>query len=319
MVMFVPATPGPPHTHSLYTPSVAGAESNVAAYLHALGLTVNWISRVGEDSFGRFILDWLVTRGVDVSLVERDPSWGTGVAFKEIGDEGTQVTYFRSDSAFSKTTSTLARSVARSAPALIHTSGITLALSQGCRDFVEAVHALRGPQTVISFDVNWRPSLWQPHRAHTASVDAQSTVLAAAQSSDVVFVGQDEAEELWGVSDLTEIRRLVDEPRLLVVKRGSEGCTVFGDGEMIEVPALRVSVVEQVGAGDAFASGFLAGQFRRLSLRDSARLGTIVASSALSVSTDVGPLPSPAYVDSLMRLSDAEWASSTYSPASLGK
>jgi 2-dehydro-3-deoxygluconokinase len=68
-------------------------------------------------------------------------------------------------------------------------------------------------------------------------------------------------------------------------------------------------VVEQVGAGDAFAAGFLVGVLRDLPVRMCLRLGTITAAAALRVPSDVGPIPSPCVVDRLLALDDNEWRS----------
>src|SRR5699024_9245398 len=79
----------------------AGAESTVALYLAERGRRVGWVSRVGEDPFGRRMLSDLSVCGVDVSLVETDPAHPTGVYFKDPRPAGTAVHYYRSGSAAS--------------------------------------------------------------------------------------------------------------------------------------------------------------------------------------------------------------------------
>jgi 2-dehydro-3-deoxygluconokinase len=103
----------------------------------------------------------------------------------------------------------------------------------------------------VSFDVNHRPALW-------ADDVAARALDALARRADLVLVGRDEAERLWGTMDAAAIRdRFPDVPEL-VVKDGDVGATAFvGDLTVFE-PAIRVDVVEAVGAGDAFAGGYLA-------------------------------------------------------------
>ena len=104
---------------------------------------------------------------------------------------------------------------------------------------------------------------------------------ALAARSDLVFIGLDEAARLWGaeVVSADDVRALLPEPRLLVVKDGAVGATEFardaagGADVRTHVPALSVEVVEQVGAGDAFAAGYLARTARRSRLRRPARHG----------------------------------------------
>jgi 2-dehydro-3-deoxygluconokinase len=139
-------------------------------------------------------------------------------------------------------------------------------------------------------------------------------MLEAARAVDIVFVGLDEANDLWGSTYPLEVRRLLPDPEILVVKQGAEGCTVFRGDEQVFVPALIVDVVEPVGAGDAFAAGFLSGYLSGMAIRDAGRLGTIVASCSLSVVTDIGALPGREYIRELLQLTDEGWRGQRFAP-----
>jgi 2-dehydro-3-deoxygluconokinase len=77
------------------------------------------------------------------------------------------------------------------------------------------------------------------------------------------------------------------------------------------VPALTVRVVEPVGAGDAFAAGFLSGLMRQLPVERSLRLGHLSAASALRVAADHGPLPDPAVIATLLDADETTWRAAT--------
>lgn len=299
MAMFVPELSGSPTSESRYRISVAGAESNVATYLAMLGVRAAWVSHVGADPFGDYILEELGRRGVDVSHTFADSSRPTGVAFKDRSEEQTLVRYYRAGSAASDMGAETARTVHDLDAKLVHLSGITPALSSSCKGFVHDVMKSRRDNARVSFDVNWRPVLWKDGN--------NESILTFARAADIVFVGLDEAQALWGSADASEVRRLLHEPEILVVKQGSDGATVFHHDQWSFIPALTVDVVEPVGAGDAFAAGFLAGQLAGMSVERSARLGTILASSTLSVATDVSDLPAWEYVEELLQLEDEEW------------
>lgn len=303
MAMFVPETAQPLSPDSRYRISVAGAESNVAISLAKLGLSAAWVSRVGDDAFGRLILEQIATMGVDVTHVTTDGTRPTGVAFKNRATRQTVVDYYRTGSAASGMDASTALAVHSFSPRLVHLTGITAALSESCEAFIERVIASRRPGTMISFDVNWRPALWAGRET--------DALLTIAQHADIVLVGLDEATDLWGVASVDGIRALIDAPTL-VVKRGAAGSTVFHEGERTEVPALQLDVLEPVGAGDAFAAGFLAGMLRGLTMLQAARLGTIVASSSLSVLTDIGHLPEPDYIQELLHADEEEWLAHRY-------
>lgn len=300
MVMFVPerrdrTRPDLP----VYVPTAAGAESNVAAFLASLDVQTAWVSRVGADPFGDFLLNELAGLGVHVTGVARDARRNTGVAFKEIHEGWTSVQYYREGSAASAMDASTRLAAEAIGGRLTHLSGITPALSDSCEELARTLAHDRPAGHLLSFDVNWRPSLWRQRDP--------SALIGLARAADIVFVGDDEAQALWGTSEADAVRDLLPDVPTLVVKHGPRGATVFSDGTCLFVPSLRVDVVEVVGAGDAFAAGFLAGTLAGRELRDRARLGTIVAGSALQVTSDIGPLPPTAEIDALLALSEEEW------------
>jgi 2-dehydro-3-deoxygluconokinase len=272
-------TPDPPAPLSLGGPmrlDAAGAESTVACYLAMLGVRSAWASRVGDDPLGVFLRTRVASYGVDTSLVTVDGSAPTGVFFKDPG-ERTAVYYYRTGSAAAR----LGPDLLPALSGVVHLSGITPALSSSCADLVE--QALASPLTV-SFDVNYRPGLWP--------VAAAAPVLhRLAGRADVVFVGLDEARTLWDVATPGDVRALLPTPGVLVVKDGAVGAHSFGPAGETFAAAPAVDVVEPVGAGDAYAAGYLYGLLHDLPEPDRLRLGHLVAGAALRVTGDVGDLP----------------------------
>ncbi len=302
MALFVPAEPGPAGEVRVWQRTAGGAESNVACHLVALGVRAAWVSALGQDPFGYALLGEIEAAGVDVSQVRMDPDRPTGVYFKETGtDGGSPVRYYRRGSAASGMGPDLLPRLDLDGVRLIHLSGITPALSTGCEQLVRAL--LAGPRAgrQISFDVNWRPALWQ---GRDPAVLSELAALA-----DIVFVGDDEAIQVWGTGNARELRELLPQPSTLVVKHGERGATVFErDRAPVFAPALQVEVVEAVGAGDAFAAGFLAATLRREPPGIRLRSGHLQAASTLLTHNDVGePLP-PGVVAELLEADDRAWA-----------
>lgn len=290
--------------------SVAGAESNVAMYLADLGRSVCWLSAVGDDAFGRRVCAAVGAAGVDVTGVRTDPERPTGLLVKDPGRDRTRVHYYRSGSAASALGPDVLDDPRVRSAALVHLTGVTPALSPSCRDLVErALGTPRGERLyAISFDVNHRPALWPDGTAATV-------LRELADRADIAFVGLDEAQDLWGADlEPADVRRLLGRPRILVVKDGARAAHAFaeggggGGGGVCTVPALRTDVVEPVGAGDAFAAGFLAGLLDGHDMRRALRLGHLTASSALKVTGDHGPLPDTATIARLLDLTDEDWS-----------
>ncbi|MFS8199714.1 sugar kinase [Streptomyces sp. CWNU-52B] len=257
--------------------AVAGAESTVAQYLADLGHRTAWASRVGADPFGDRVLAELSRSGVDVRHVERDPAAPTGVFFKDPAPDGTRVHYYRAGSAASRLTPTYLDRLPVASARLVHLSGITPALSASCAATATELLARAGAAGVPrSFDVNHRPGLWD---ADTA----RAPLLALARRSDVVFVGLDEARAVWDVATPEDVRDLIGSSVSIVVKNADIGATLFEPGARggVFVPAEPAEVVEPVGAGDAFAAGYLSAWLQGADPRERLLTGHRVAAFAL--------------------------------------
>jgi 2-dehydro-3-deoxygluconokinase len=194
---------------------------------------------------------------------------------------------------------------------VLHLSGITAALSDGCLGLMRELTAPRPGRPLVSFDVNHRPGLWRDHP------EGPRVLLDLARRADLVFVGDDEARDAWGLRGARAIREALPEPDVLVVKYGRGGAVVF-DKEVPEgtedatgtatfVRALRVDVVAAVGAGDAFAAGFLSATLRGLPARDRLRHGHLTAAAALTVPGDLAEPPARGLADRLAALDDGAW------------
>ncbi|MEU9355142.1 sugar kinase [Streptomyces griseoloalbus] len=314
MVTFLPSRPGRLADVPSFDRGIGGAESNVACVLAAAGHTTRWVSRVGADGFGDHLVEAIGGYGVDVSYVRRDPDRPTGVYFRTAGDragDAHEVAYYRAGSAASAMTAADVGLDAVHAGRVLHLSGITAALSADCLDLMRELTAPRPGRPLVSFDVNHRPGLWRD--AHGPEV-----LLELARGADVVFVGDDEAREAWGLHGARAVREALPEPAIVVVKQGGGGAVAFdkdtdglpredATGTATFVPALRVDVVAAVGAGDAFAAGFLSATLRGLPVRDRLRHGHLTAAATLTAPGDLAPPPARALADRLTALDDTAW------------
>lgn len=263
---------------------IAGAEGNVAVGLVAAGHRAVWASRLGDDPLGMRITGELGRRGVEL-WAEKDTDAPTGVMFKDPGVESSSVYYYRRGSAASRMDSGFLPVDRLQGVRIVHTTGITPALSPSCRAMVDGLYAdAREAGALVSFDVNDRRALWSMD-------DAQATLTRLADAADIAFVGRDEAERLWGTATAADVRAHLPNCRLLVVKDGDVGATAFAAGEEpVFVPAPRVEVVEPVGAGDAFAAGFLAATLDGAALTDRLSAGHAAAARVLRTHGDLPPI-----------------------------
>jgi 2-dehydro-3-deoxygluconokinase len=278
MVLGIPARPGRLRHAASLELKVGGAESNVAIALSRLGVSAGWVSFLGDDEPGQLVLDRVRGEGVDTSRVRRLQDHPTGLYLREQVGAATRVYYYRRDSAASAMAEDAFDPAYLEGAEFLHLTGITPALSKGCRHFIHWVAEEAGESgTRLSFDVNYRSKLWSPEEARAFTEELLPRV-------DLFFAGDEEARALWGRDDEEFLRELAGMgPQEVVLKRGKEGSVVVIGGEVFEQPAFPVEDVDPVGAGDAFDAGYLAGHLWGLEAED--RLRVANAMGALSVAT----------------------------------
>ena len=232
-----------------------GAESNVAIGVARLGGTAAWIGRVGADSLGHMIARELRAEMVETVAIV-DPEAATAVMLKERPRPGvSRVTYYRRCQAGSRLCPADIPPGMVERGRILHVTGITAALGEQPHAALHsAVDRAEKAGCIVSFDVNHRASLWPDRES------AVNAYRALARRADIVFAGQDEAELVTGETDL---RRQVDGLLALgvgqvVIKRGAQGALAASGDTFHTRDAHRITVVDTVGAGDAFVAGWLA-------------------------------------------------------------
>jgi len=291
MVSFAAHEAGALDAAATFTKIVAGAETNVGVGLARLGLKVAWVSRLGADSFGRYIRCSLEAEGIDCTAVITDTTRPTGFMLKSRALEGQDpvVEYFRRGSA----ASALSRDDFDEARFLtarhLHVTGITPALSPGCAELVEhAMTAMRAAGRTVSFDPNLRPTLWPSREAMTAHLNRLAGL------ADWVLPGIAEGRTLTGLDKPEDIAAFYLErgARAVVIKLGAEGAywrTHEGAGR---VPGVEVAnIVDTVGAGDAFAAGVLSGRLEGLDWPQAVARANWVGAQVIQVIGDMDGLP----------------------------
>ncbi|CAI1773736.1 sugar kinase [Serratia fonticola] len=295
MAMFVAAQTGDLAEVESFTKRIAGAELNVAIGLARLGLNVGWVSRIGNDSFGRFTLQQLAKEGVNAQRVTVDSRYPTGFQLKSKNTDGTDpsVEYFRKGSAASHlSTADFDRDYFAGARHL-HLSGVAAALSAESLELCHfAAAEMRAQGKTISFDPNLRPVLWSSREL----MIEQLNKLACA--ADWVLPGLKEGQILTGQSTAEGIADFYLERgvQAVIIKTGPEGAWFkTAAGDQAAVPAVKVTnVVDTVGAGDGFAVGTLSALLEGKTLLQAVQRGNKIGSLAIQAIGDSEGLPSRA-------------------------
>jgi 2-dehydro-3-deoxygluconokinase len=286
MGLVVQGAPGSLRNGETMTFGMGGSESNVAIGVRRLGHEATWIGRVGADPPGELILRELRAERVQALSVTDPSPTGLMVRWRPSGAHG-RVTYYRRHSAGSHLSSgDIPADVVRGA-AVLHVTGITLALGSGPADAIaHAVDVAREAGVTVSLDLNYRSALW-------SSDDAAPALEAAVRRADVVFGGELEAEIVTGAADPLQAALALEAlgPTQVVIKRGAHGCLARIDGVTIEQPAPTVAAVDTVGAGDACVAGYLAELMGGAEPGVRLRTATAAGAFAVTVSGDWEGLP----------------------------
>ncbi|MFD1801184.1 sugar kinase [Mixta tenebrionis] len=292
MALFVACETGDLAAVENFTKRIAGAELNVAIGLARLGLKVGWVSRVGDDAFGRFTRQQLAKEGVDHQRVTSDNRFPTGFQLKSKVEDGSDpaVEYFRRGSAASHlSVADFDRDYFGSARHL-HLSGVAAALSPTSLELLNhTAQEMRAMGKTISFDPNLRPVLWPSEQEMVKQLNN------LAFQADWVLPGEKEGLILTGHRQPEAIADFYLDKgvKTVIIKTGSEGAWYkTADGEKGQVAAIRVeNVVDTVGAGDGFAVGVISALLEGKTLPQAIRRGNKIGSLAIQVIGDSEGLP----------------------------
>lgn len=289
MVSFTPGASGALRYVPDYRMRVAGAESNLAIGASKLGIDVGWISKLGEDEFGHYILNGIRAEGVDTKGIIFDTNNPTGIMFKETGVGETKVYYYRSGSAASHLVPEDLNEEYFKGAKILHLTGITPVLSETCKETVlKAIEIAEKLGIQISFDPNIRKKLWK-------DTDFSPLIRDITLRSNIVLLGLDEAKVLFDTEKQEEIFEILftkGKAELVAIKDGAEGAWV-GNKEMTKkLPPFPCKCIEPIGAGDGFNAGFLSGVIKGKDLITCGRMGTIAGALATQTTGDIEGYPS---------------------------
>ena len=280
MGLLDPVEEGPLRLGMSMTLRFAGAESNFAIALARLGVPVRWISRVGRDPLGGLIVSALAGEGVDVDFVgSQEGRTGAFVKWREGGRS--RVAYYRAGSAACALSPADAPEKALEDVRLVHLTGITMAISDSARALVlDLARRAKARGITVVFDPNFRPAL--PDTVEAAAARQRPLL----DYVDWYLCGLEEGNGLWRTTSEAELARAI--PVRSVIRLGDRGAVV--DGEVVP-PTRAVDVVDEVGAGDAFAAGFAFGLLRGWDPLMCVRAANLLAAHALAGTGDWETLP----------------------------
>jgi len=269
---------------------VAGAEVNFSIGMARLGHDVTYITRLGNDPFGKSIQSFLKNNDIDTSFVTFDDKHATGMQWKQKVSAGDpEVFALRKNSAASTMDIQSISSLSLTDFQHLHLTGIPPALSTSCREMVyELARKAKAQGVSISFDPNIRPALW-PDKKEMAAVINDIAFLA-----DIVFPGMEEGRLLTGREIPEGIAQFYHDAgvKTVIIKLGPKGAYTSSEDKKFYTEGFKVhKVIDTVGAGDGFAVGVTSALLEELPLEEAVRRGTAIGALAVMAPGDNDGLP----------------------------
>jgi 5-dehydro-2-deoxygluconokinase len=250
---------------------VGGCPTNISVGTRRLGLKSALLTAVGNDRVGDFILNFLRKEGVDTRFTPTKPGRRTSAVLLGIQPpDKFPLIYYRDNNADIELNidDVLASPVADSRLLLISGTGLSKEPSRSATQF--AAELATASDTEVVLDIDYRPDQWHDARAFGTTVRLTLPLV------DIAIGTEDEVKAATGAAtgEVAVARLLQGVRKAVVYKRGGEGCSVYlKDGTVYNVPPFHITVLNVLGAGDAFASGFLYGYLQGWGWEKAARMG----------------------------------------------
>ncbi len=301
---------------------LGGSPLNIAVGAARLGVRAALVTAVGEDQVGDFILAGLAREGVETRFIPRKAGTRTSAVLLAIQPpDRFPITFYRDNAAdIQLGIDDLARVPIESARAVV-VNGSALAREPSRSATFSACERAQAAGVPVYLDLDFRADQWHDVRAFGVTVRALLPMVG-------VVLGTEEeinAALLTRVEDVRITHEQITAPTIhgdlaanvaallsraptVVVKEGARGCTVHVRGEQpLPVPGFPVDVVSVLGAGDAFAAGFVTGRLRGLGWAESARLGNACGAIVVTRIGCADFTPTQAEVDAFVALKGG-WA-----------
>ena len=268
---------------------VGGCPTNISVGTRRLGMRSVLLTAVGEDPVGDFVLHFLNQEGVVSNFILRKPGRRTSAVILGIEPpDKFPLVFYRDNCADIELTieDVAATPIAQSRLLLISGTGLSREPSRSATVF--AAECARASGTKVVLDLDFRPDQWHDARAFGVTIrsilrltdlvlgTADEVNAAALQEEISVTVEHSQVSGARVSGDVSQSVKkiLASGPDAVVLKRGGEGTTVYlQSGETVEAATFPVEVCNVLGAGDAFASGFLYGYLKGWDWYRSARMG----------------------------------------------
>ena len=293
-----------------YIRKAGGAPANVAIAVSKNGLGASMCCKVGDDDFGRFLMDTLAEYNVRAACPELCKEAITTMAFVTLAEDGERrFTFARKPGADMLLKEADVREADIADSVIIHAGSCSLSAEPEAAATVRALRLGHEMGKLVSFDVNYRNLMWND------DVEACGKAVAdILKYVDLLKISEEEVDMLGGEAAIPALMKEYD-IALVVETLGANGVCAFFGGDSFDVAGRKVKAVDATGAGDAFWGAFLAklricGVEKAADLtadiiRQALKYGNISGSICVQTKGAIASIPTRMQIEAVMREGDA--------------
>ena len=252
---------------------VSGQVGYVASALASLGVEVNVIANVGDDYYGKFILEKMKKSKINTEGIAKVKGSSTGITVSLVNTEGERalISYLGSMEYFNEKDIRKSWRLIEECRYIIF-NGYFLLPNLKFNEIQQILAELQNSGKIIVLDTGWDPSNWP--KEHIKEIKG------LLEYTDIFLPNLDEAEAIVKNKDLAMILNTLTQwgPPVVAVKMGKEGCIAIKDGKVYKQPSFKVKVTDTTGAGDTFNAGFIYGLIKEWDFEKSLQFANALAS-----------------------------------------
>lgn len=253
--MLIDFTPVPDMKLS-YTANPGGAPANVAVSCARNGIEAGFLGKLGNDDFGRLLKKTLEDEGVKLLAPGLTDDATTTLAFVTLDETGDRsFTFARKPGADMLLSEDDVNDVDFNDWDIVHAGSVSQSGTPSRESVLLALKKAKEASKIVSFDINYRDKIWSEDVCR-AEVDKVLPYV------DLLKISEEELGFVGGAANIDKFMK-DNSVTVVVLTRGGEGARIFFDGRSADIPAMKVSVKDTTGAGDAYWGGFLSSLLRR--------------------------------------------------------
>lgn len=237
-----------------FTRVAGGAPANVVGAVTKLGIPSKFLTKLGDDPFGDYIIEVLDEAGIDTSYIKRDKEAETALAFVSLAADGNRdFKFYRKNSADLRYSGYDIEPDVLDDCGMIHFCSVDLVQSPMKDAHKKLIDMANGKDVLVSFDPNLRFSLWDDLQ------ELKETVNEFLPFADIVKISDEELEFITGHTDIKEaVSDLLNgRTKYVIYTKGKDGAEIYTKNGMAQAPGYTIDVRDTTGAGDSFIGAFL--------------------------------------------------------------